>query len=227
MTEKTAANPWRITLIIIAALVAALIIYTIIERMKMTPEELKIALNERFEAAGSCQNLDVSGLLDAENTLVLEVSTGGCVVIETYPGKAPNHVARFKELAREGFYENIVFHRVIENFMVQTGDPTGTGSGGSGQNIDAEFNDIAHEKGVVSTARSADPNSADSQFFIMLGASPHLDGQYTAWGRVVYGMENIDAIQKGEGEGGMVPEDKRDHIVRMVVASDMPVKKTD
>ncbi len=143
-------------------------------------------------------------------------------MIETYPGKAPNHVARFKELARDGFYTDVVFHRVIEDFMAQTGDPTGTGTGGSGQNIDAEFNDISHERGVVSTARSEEPNSADSQFFIMLEAAPHLDGMYTAWGRVISGMENIDAIQKGPKEqNGIVPEDLRDKIVSMRVAADV------
>lgn len=156
--------------------------------------------------------------LDTENTLLLTVSTGGPVVIELYPDKAPNHVARFKELASQGFYDDIVFHRVIEGFMAQTGDPTGTGTGGSGQNIKAEFNDISHVRGVVSTARSGHPDSADSQFFIMLGDAPHLDGQYTAWGRVVEGMEYIDQIKKGASGSGTV-EDPRDFIVSFKVGT--------
>ena len=171
----------------------------------------------------TCDDVDIASLSDPENTLLMEVSSGGCVVIETYPGKAPNHVARFKELTREGFYDGVVFHRVWEGFMAQTGDPTGTGSGGSGQNINAEFNDLSHEKGVVSTARSDHPNSADSQFFIMLGTKPHLDGQYTAWGRVIEGMEFIDALEKGpSGDNGVVmPEERRDKIIKMVVAADL------
>lgn len=171
----------------------------------------------------TCDEFDIASLGDPENTLLMEVSSGGCVVIETYPGKAPNHVARFKELAREGFYDGVVFHRVWEGFMAQTGDPTGTGSGGSGQNINAEFNDLSHEKGVVSTARSDHPNSADSQFFIMLGTKPHLDGQYTAWGRVIEGMKFIDALEKGPaGDNGVVmPEERRDKIIKMVVAADL------
>ena len=159
---------------------------------------------------------------DLENYLALVLSTGGPVIIELMPDKAPNHVARFKVLAREGFYDSIVFHRVIEGFMAQTGDPTGTGSGGSGVSIDAEFNDVAHLRGVVSTARADDPNSADSQFFIMLDTAAHLDGQYTAWGRVIAGMEFVDALARAErSAGGVVPEDLRGHIVSMQVAADV------
>ena len=182
-----------------------------------------IYLGSKDMTPNSCDEVKIAGLSDPENTILLQPSSGGCVVIETYPGKAPNHVARFKELAREGFYTDVVFHRVIEGFMAQTGDPTGTGAGGSGQNIDAEFNDISHERGVVSSAREGDNyNSADSQFFIMLKAAPHLDGMYTAWGRVISGMENIDAIQKGPKEqNGIVPEDLRDKIVSMRVAADI------
>ena len=159
---------------------------------------------------------------DLENHLTLILSTGGSVIIELMPDKAPNHVARFKELARQGFYDSIVFHRVIEGFMAQTGDPTGTGSGGSGVSIDAEFNDVPHVRGVVSTARAEDQNSADSQFFIMLDTASHLDGQYTAWGRVIAGMEFVDALARGErSAGGVVPEDLRGHIVSMQVAADV------
>ena len=175
----------------------------------------------------TCDDVDIASLGDPENTLLMEVSSGGCVVIETYPNKAPNHVARFKELTRKRFYDGVVFHRVWEGFMAQTGDPTGTGSGGSGQNINAEFNDLSHEKGVVSTARSDHPNSADSQFFIMLGTKPHLDGQYTAWGRVIEGMKFIDALEKGPaGDNGVVmPEERRDKIIKMVVAADLGKSK--
>jgi len=170
----------------------------------------------------ACEEFDLAAVANPEDTLFMEVSNGGCLLIETYPAKAPNHVARFKELTREGFYDGIVFHRVIDGFMAQTGDPTGTGSGGSGQNIDAEFNDVAHVRGTVSTARSENPNSADSQFFIMFGTSPHLDGQYTAWGKVIDGMETVDAITKGPAEqNGSVPPDQQDKIVSLKVVADI------
>jgi peptidylprolyl isomerase len=155
------------------------------------------------------------------DTLIIELSTGGTLKIATFPDKAPNHVARIKELANSGFYDGVVFHRVIEGFMAQTGDPDGTGSGGSGQNINAEFNDVAHVRGVLSMARAQDPNSADSQFFIMLADAPHLDGQYTAWGRVIEGIEFVDAIPKGPSKNnGVVPEEERAAIVTMRVGND-------
>ena len=132
---------------------------------------------------------------------------------------APNHVARIKELAREGFYDGIVFHRVIDGFMVQTGCPQGTGTGGSGKRLKAEFNKEPHVRGTTSMARANDPNSADSQFFIMLGRSPHLDNQYTVWGQVTSGMEHIDAIKKGdERRNGTV--ENPDKIIKMQVAAD-------
>ena len=139
--------------------------------------------------------------------MVIELKEGKKVTIEFYPKKAPNHVARIKELVNDGFYDGVVFHRVIDGFMAQTGDPTGTGTGGSGKNLNAEFNDIKHVRGVVSMARAQDINSADSQFFIMLEYSPHLDGQYTAWGKVVSGMEHVDNIKKGDpSNNGMVSD---------------------
>lgn len=157
--------------------------------------------------------------INRENVLSLELSTG-LVLIELYPNKAPKHVARLKELAREGFYDGVTFHRVIEGFMAQTGDPTGTGSGGSDKpDLVAEFNDIKHERGVVSMARAQDPNSANSQFFIVFEPALHLDGQYTAFGRIVKGMENVDKIKRGSGMGGVVAE-PRDSIVSMKVLSD-------
>ena len=157
------------------------------------------------------------GGTDPENTLYLELKDGQ-VVIQLFPDLAPNHVARIKELAREGFYDGIVFHRVIEGFMAQTGDPTGTGTGGSGQRLAAEFNSMRHERGTCSMARAQSPDSADSQFFIVFQPASHLDGQYTAWGQVVSGMENIDAIKKGGGSDGMVSDP--DKIVSLRVAAD-------
>jgi peptidylprolyl isomerase len=155
---------------------------------------------------------------DLENTLYLDVE-GGRVVIEMRPDLAPNHVARIKELVREGFYDGIVFHRVIDGFMAQTGDPTGTGGGGSGKKLDAEFSLETHVRGVVSMARTSNPNSADSQFFIVFADAPWLDNQYTVWGRVTEGMEYIDAIKKGEGQGGTVRDP--DAIVKVQVAADV------
>jgi cyclophilin family peptidyl-prolyl cis-trans isomerase len=150
---------------------------------------------------------------DKENTLVLE-TTKGRAVIALRPDLAPNHVARIKELARDGFYDGIVFHRVIEGFMAQTGDPTGTGMGGSGKKLDAEFNREPHVRGTCSMARSQSPNSADSQFFICFDDAGFLDGQYTVWGKVTEGMENIDKIKRGE------PVKDPDKIVSMKVAAD-------
>ena len=161
---------------------------------------------------------------DLENTLYLDVPAGR-VVIEMRPDLAPIHVAHIKELVRRGFYDGTPFHRVIDGFMVQGGDPTGTGSGGSGHPIKAEFSSEHHARGVVSMARTSDPNSADSQFFIMLADNPGLDGQYTIWGKVVSGMDHVDAIKKGDSAAnGMVRNP--DRIVRMQVAADVEKKKS-
>ena len=154
---------------------------------------------------------------DPENTLVMDM-THGRVVIELLPEVAPGHVARIKELAREGFYDGIVFHRVIDGFMAQTGDPTGTGMGGSGKKLKAEFNKMPHERGTVSMARAQSPDSGDSQFFICFEASPHLNRQYTAFGQVIEGMQFVDRIKKGNGQGGEVFNP--DSIVKMQLASD-------
>jgi len=132
-----------------------------------------------------------------ENTLVLE-TTQGRVVIELRADLAPNHVARIKELTQQGFYDGVVFHRVIDGFMAQTGDPTGSGRGGSGKNLKAEFSKAPHERGTVSMARANHPDSADSQFFICFDDARFLDGKYTIWGRVIEGMENVDKIKRGE-----------------------------
>ena len=156
--------------------------------------------------------------MDMENTVYLDLESGR-VVIEMRPDLAPSHVSRIKELVREGFYNGIVFHRVIEGFMAQTGDPTGTGAGGSGKNLDAEFSSEKHVRGSVSMARAQNPNSADSQFFIVYDDAPWLDNQYTLWGKVVEGMELVDAIKKGEGSGGTVNDP--DSIIKMQLAVDV------
>jgi peptidylprolyl isomerase len=154
---------------------------------------------------------------DPENTLYLEVPAGR-VVIEMRPDLAPAHCAHIKALARRGFYDGIVFHRVIAGFMAQTGDPTGTGSGGSGHRLKAEFSDEPHVRGAVSMARTSDPDSADSQFFICFDDATFLDRQYTVWGKVTSGMEHVDAIKKGEPRSGAVADP--DKILRMQVAAD-------
>jgi peptidylprolyl isomerase len=155
---------------------------------------------------------------DLENTLYLDVPAGR-VVIALRPDLAPGHVARIKELARQGFYDGIVFHRVIDGFMAQTGDPRGDGTGGSGKKLKAEFNAGKHVRGTASMARSQSPDSADSQLFICFAPAPFLDGKYTVWGQVISGMEHIDALKKGdEDDNGAV--DEPDKIVRMQVAAD-------
>ncbi len=139
-----------------------------------------------------------------ENVTINMLLEKGLVVIETYPEKAPLTVKRITELVKEGFYDGLTFHRVISGFMAQGGDPEGNGTGGSGKNIKAEFNDIKHTRGIVSMARSNDPDSADSQFFICYDSHPFLDGKYTAWGKVIEGMNIIDRIPEGKGPNGQV-----------------------
>lgn len=155
---------------------------------------------------------------DAENALVLKLKNGD-VVIEMYPDEAPNHVKRIKELVRKGFYNGLKFHRVIDGFMAQTGCPLGTGTGGSGQKLKAEFNRKPHKRGTVSMARAINPDSADSQFFICFADCPWLNGQYTVWGEVTSGMEYVDAIKRGEGMNGMVTNP--DEIISMAVIADL------
>ena len=156
----------------------------------------------------------MTDIQDPENTLVME-TTKGTVVIEMYPDIAPAHVERMKLLAREEFYDGIVFHRVIDGFMAQVGCPHGRGTGGSKHpDLPAEFNETPHQRGVCSMARTANPNSANSQFFICFGDASFLDRQYTAWGKVISGMEHVDEIKRGE------PVRDPDSIVTMRVAAD-------
>jgi peptidylprolyl isomerase len=156
---------------------------------------------------------------DPENTLVMELEEGA-VTIRLRPDLAPSHAERLRTLTREGFYDGVVFHRVIPGFMAQTGDPTGTGMGGSElPDLAAEFSDVPFTRGVIGMARSQDPNSANSQFFITYDRSPWLDGQYTVVGEVVDGMAAVDAIKAGDrANNGMVTDP--DQIVRMRVAAD-------
>ena len=159
-------------------------------------------------------------MADLENTLYMDIADAkgtakGRVTIALRPDLAPGHVGRIKELAREGFYDNVVFHRVIEGFMAQGGDPTGTGMGGSKKpDLKAEFSKEPHVRGVCSMARSSNPNSANSQFFICFGDATFLDKQYTVWGKVTSGMEIVDGIKRGE------PVRAPDKIAKMQVAAD-------
>ena len=160
------------------------------------------------------KEVDMTIAPDPENTLVITLE-GGDVLIRLREDAAPNHVARIKELAREGFYDGIVFHRVIEGFMAQTGDPTGTGTSGSGVNLNAEFSDLPFERGTVGMARAASPNSADSQFFIMFDQGSFLNGNYTVIGQVIEGMEYVDEITRGE------PPANPDQMLRVQVQADL------
>ena len=155
---------------------------------------------------------------DLTNIIYLELKDGK-VVIEMKPDYAPKHVKRIKELISEKFYDGLKFHRVIDGFMAQTGDPQGNGTGGSGQNIPAEFNALPHIRGTVSMARAQDPDSADSQFFICFKESSFLDGQYTAWAQVIEGMEFVDKIKRGSGANGMVKDP--DKIISMRLAKEV------
>ena len=152
---------------------------------------------------------------ESANTVTMQLKTGA-VVIELRPDLAPKHVERIRTLSEQGFYDGVPFHRVIPGFMAQTGDPTGTGTGGSDlPDLKAEFSKEKHGRGTVSMARTSSPNSANSQFFICFEDSPWLDGQYTVWGRVVSGMEHIDAIKKGGEHNNGAISGEPDRIVKM------------
>jgi peptidylprolyl isomerase len=155
---------------------------------------------------------------DPENTLYMDVPAGR-VVIELRPDLAPETVAHIKDLTRRGFYDGLTFHRVIDGFMAQTGDPKGNGSGGSGHNVKAEFSQVHFVRGTVGLARAEDPNSGDSQFFICFKPAPNLDGKYTVFGQVTSGMEFVDAIKKGDPVRNGAVENP-DRIIRMQVAAD-------
>ena len=169
------------------------------------------------------ESTEAAAPADHENILLMDLKDGR-VVIELRPDLAPKHVERIKTLARQGFYDGTPFHRVIEGFMAQGGDPTGTGTGGSPlPNLPAEFSPPAKARfirGTCGMARTQDPNSANSQFFIMFAPAASLDGQYTIWGRVISGMEAVDKIKRGSGSSGMVREP--DKLIRLRVAADVP-----
>jgi peptidylprolyl isomerase len=152
--------------------------------------------------------------MDKENTLYIQLKDGR-VVVEMRPDLAPKHVAQIKKLVREGKYDGVLFHRVIDGFMAQTGDPDGTGMGGMGEKLPSEFSKEPHKRGAVSMARTSDPNSARSQFFIVLKDSNFLDSQYTVWGKVTSGMEFVDKIKKGE------PPSNPDKMIKVQVAADV------
>ncbi len=157
--------------------------------------------------------------MDRENTLFMDLKDGR-VVIELRPDLAPVHVERIKELVRDGYYDDTPFHRVIPGFMAQGGDPTGTGTGGTGHKLKAEFSKERHVRGTCSMARSNKPDSADSQFFIVFETSRHLDAKYTIWGRVIDGMDHVDSIKKGDSFNNGAVEDP-DSIIRLRVAADV------
>jgi cyclophilin family peptidyl-prolyl cis-trans isomerase len=172
----------------------------------------KVAQEE--EEGGEHAVAAVAPAAEPSSTLILELKSGK-VTIKLRPDLAPKHVERVRQLAKEGFYNGLKFHRVIAGFMAQTGDPLGTGEGGSAYpDLAAEFTPTPFERGTVGAARTADPNSANSQFFICYAPAPHLNGQYTVWGQVVHGMELVDQIAKGE------PPPNPDVIVKMYLAED-------
>jgi len=179
----------------------------------MKPLRLLIAATVALPLAQSASGAD------PEDTLYLDLKDGR-VVIGLRPDLAPKHVARIKELVRQGFYNGLTFHRVIDGFMAQTGDPLGNGTGGSGTKLPAEFSREPFERGTVGMARSSSPNSGDSQFFICFAPAPFLNGQYTVWGKVMSGMEFVDNIKKGDraANGAVVNPDK---IVKLQVAADV------
>lgn len=183
----------------------------------MLPRKLLLLVSTLF---GMGLAASAANARDLENTLYMQLKDGR-VVIELRPDLAPEHVKRIKELTRQGFYDGLVFHRVIDGFMAQTGDPKGDGTGGSDlPDLKAEFSSAKHVRGTVSMARANDPDSANSQFFICFKPAPFLDGQYTVWGQVVEGMEFVDAIKRGdEANNGAV--ENPDKIISLKVAADV------
>jgi peptidylprolyl isomerase len=180
-------------------------------------------LTTPFLLAGASARALAQGAPDPQNTLVMTLKDNGRVLIRMRPDLAPQHVNRIKELTRRGFYDGTPFHRVIEGFMAQGGDPTGTGTGGSDlPNLRSEFSPPSRARflrGTCGMARAQDPNSANSQFFIMFAPGSSLDGQYTIWGQVTQGMEYVDRIKRGAGGNGMVPNPP-DRLIRMRMLAD-------
>ena len=166
------------------------------------------------------QNAEAQAASDPENTLVLELKDGK-VLIEMLPEIAPKHVARIKELTREGFYDGLTFHRVMAGFMAQTGDPDGDGTGGSGQKLPAEFSNEPFVRGTVGMARASNPDSGDSQFFICFDDAQFLNGQYTVWGRVIEGMEAVDQIKKAPAGRDSGRVDDPDKMISLKVLADV------
>lgn len=199
-------------LVIVAVAILVIIIATVLVKMKKPSLPEGSAL---YQGAVET-NLD---LQSPDNTVVL-VLKDGPVVIRMRPDLAPRHVARIKELIRQGFYDGLVFHRVIEGFMAQTGDPQGTGTGGSGVFLPAEFSATPFTRGVVGMARAAHDDSADSQFFIMYDKGRFLDNKYTVWGDVLSGMEFVDAIKKGNPAANGKVSGEPDKIIRMTIKGD-------
>ena len=184
----------RYTILLVGLAVVAAVVLALIMTPPPPAPEIPAAAQQQQAAIAPAQRPATAA---AENIVLLQLKDG-VVEIEMLPNLAPLHVARIKELVREKFYDGLKFHRVIEGFMVQTGDPRGNGTGGSGKNLNAEFSAEPHVRGIVSMARAQSPNSADSQFFIVTKDSRFLDRNYTVWGRVISGMEFVDNIKKGD-----------------------------
>lgn len=161
--------------------------------------------NSEAEQSTGTLKVDSTGLSQAKATIK---TVHGNIVFKFYPEKAPNTVNRIVELIKSGFYDGLTFHRVVPSFVIQGGDPTGTGTGGSGKKLKAEFNDVQHIRGSVAMARASDPDSADSQFYIALTTLPHLDGNYTVFGQVIEGLELLDKFQVGDKMLSVVIEEK-------------------
>ena len=202
-------------LVIVFFIVLAIVILAVVGIIKKMHANSPSGDAAFYQGPGET-NLDLDS---PDNTLYLDLKDGR-VTIRMRPDLAPMHVARIKELVRQGFYDGLVFHRVIDGFMAQTGDPQGNGQGGSGVNIGAEFSRGNFVRGVVGMARAGHEDSADSQFFIMLGDGRWLDNQYTIWGEVTDGMEHVDAIKKGDSAANGQVSGEPDKLVKMVLAPD-------
>lgn len=212
----------RLRVLTALALGACLVTAPAMAQQQSPKEEVKpIKVDRVLSSTAISYAVDLDESHDPDNVLVLILSNGGRVAIRLMPQWAPHHVERIKELTRQGFYDGIIFHRVIEGFMAQTGDPTGTGTSGSDlPNVPAEFTSTHFARGTLGMARASNPNSGNSQFFIMFADGGFLDGQYTVFGEVVSGMDAVDKIKKGSrDQNGTV--DNPDKIIKMQMASDV------